>query len=106
MPAEQGGGRGLLRALRGDDGGYGESLDIYTATKSANSNSHDPESYQRYRKRFAAGAGTYPLVGTPAHIAAEMVRMSEAGFAGNDDLVRQLSPMSCRISLEECFASC
>ncbi len=59
-----------------------ESLDIYTAAKSANSSSHDPETYQRHRKRFAAGAGTYPLVGTPADIAGEMVRMCEAGFAG------------------------
>ncbi len=59
-----------------------ESLDIYTASKSANSMSHDPEAYQQYRKRFAAGAGTYPLVGTPEHIAREMVRMSEAGFTG------------------------
>ena len=58
------------------------SLDIYTAAKSTNSNSHDPLAYTRHRKRFAAGAGTYPLVGTPAHIAEEMVRMSEAGFAG------------------------
>ena len=58
------------------------SVDIYTASKSANSNSHDPAAYLQYRKRFAAGAGTYPLVGTPQHIAAEMVRISEAGFAG------------------------
>ena len=58
------------------------SVDIYTATKSANSNSHDPAAYLQYRKRFAAGAGTYPLVGTPQHIAAEMIRISEAGFAG------------------------
>ncbi len=58
------------------------SLDIYTASKSANSNSHDPVAYQRHRKRFAGGAVTYPLVGTPEHIADEMVRMSEAGFAG------------------------
>ncbi len=58
------------------------SLDIYTAAKAAHSNSHDPVAYQLYRKRFAAGAGTYPLVGTPRHIAAEMVRISEAGFAG------------------------
>ena len=58
------------------------SVDIYTATKSANSNSHDPEAYRRYRKRFAAGAGTYPLVGTPRHIADEMIRISQAGFAG------------------------
>ena len=58
------------------------SLDIYTATKSANSNSHDPAAYQRHRTRFAAGAGTYPLVGTPRHIADEMIRIAEAGFAG------------------------
>ena len=58
------------------------SLDIYTATKSANANSHDPAAYQRHRKRFAAGAGTYPLVGTPQHIADEMIRIAAAGFAG------------------------
>ncbi len=58
------------------------SLGIYTATKAANSNSHDPAAYQRYRKRFAAGAGTYPLVGTPRFVAEEMVRIAEAGFAG------------------------
>eukprot|EP01037_Dinobryon_pediforme_P005948 gene5948-6019_t len=59
-----------------------ESLDIYTAAKSANSNSHDPEAYSKHRKRFAGGAGTYPLVGTPQHIAEEMIRISKAGFAG------------------------
>jgi alkanesulfonate monooxygenase SsuD/methylene tetrahydromethanopterin reductase-like flavin-dependent oxidoreductase (luciferase family) len=59
-----------------------ESVDIYTAAKSANSNSHDPASYLQHRKRFAAGAGTYPLVGTPQHIASEMIRISEAGFVG------------------------
>ena len=58
------------------------SLDIYTAAKAANSNSHDPAAYQQYRTRFAAGAGTYPLVGTPRSIADEMIRMAEAGFAG------------------------
>lgn len=58
------------------------SLDFYTRAKQQNSSSHDPDAYRLHRKRFAAGAGTYPLVGTPHHIAAEMVRMSEAGFAG------------------------
>jgi dimethylsulfone monooxygenase len=58
------------------------SVDFYMAAKEKNSSSHDPETYRLHRKRFAAGAGTYPLVGTPEHIAAEMVRMSEAGFAG------------------------
>lgn len=58
------------------------SLDIYTATKSANSNSHDPAAYQRHRTRFAAGAGTYPLVGTPRHIADELIAIAAAGFDG------------------------
>ena len=58
------------------------SLDIYTTAKSTHSNSHDPAAYRQHRKRFAAGAGTYPLVGTPRHIADEMIRIAEAGFAG------------------------
>ncbi len=58
------------------------SLDIYTAAKAANSNSHDPAAYHQYRTRFAAGAGTYPLVGTPRFIADEMIRMADAGFVG------------------------
>jgi alkanesulfonate monooxygenase SsuD/methylene tetrahydromethanopterin reductase-like flavin-dependent oxidoreductase (luciferase family) len=58
------------------------SVDHYMKAKETFSGSHDAEAYRLHRKRFAGGAGTYPLVGTPAHIAAEMVRMSEAGFAG------------------------
>ncbi len=59
-----------------------ESLDFYMGQKEKHSSSHDPAAYRLHRKRFAGGAGTYPLVGTPRHIADEMVRMSEAGFAG------------------------
>lgn len=58
------------------------SLDHYMGAKAAHSGSHDPEAYRLHRKRFAGGAGTYPLVGTPADIAAGMVAMAEAGFAG------------------------
>ena len=58
------------------------SVDHYMGAKQANSGSHDEEAYRLHRKRFAAGAGTYPLVGTPRHIADEMIRMHEAGFAG------------------------
>jgi alkanesulfonate monooxygenase SsuD/methylene tetrahydromethanopterin reductase-like flavin-dependent oxidoreductase (luciferase family) len=58
------------------------SVDLYMAQKAKHASSHDPLAYLLHRKRFAAGAGTYPLVGTPTHIAAEMLRMSEAGFAG------------------------
>jgi alkanesulfonate monooxygenase SsuD/methylene tetrahydromethanopterin reductase-like flavin-dependent oxidoreductase (luciferase family) len=58
------------------------SVDDYMRAKENFSGSHEPEAYRRHRKRFVGGAGTYPLVGTPRHIADEMVRMSEAGFAG------------------------
>jgi dimethylsulfone monooxygenase len=58
------------------------SVDHYMGAKEKFSGSHAPEAYRLHRKRFAGGAGTYPLVGTPEHIAQEMVRMAEAGFAG------------------------
>ncbi|MBV9431493.1 MAG: LLM class flavin-dependent oxidoreductase, partial [Hyphomicrobiales bacterium] len=58
------------------------SVDFYTGQKEKFSGSHEAEAYRLHRKRFAAGAGTYPLIGTPNHIAEEMVRMHQAGFAG------------------------
>ena len=58
------------------------SVDRYMKAKQSFSGSHDEAAYRLHRTRFAAGAGTYPLVGTPAHIAGEMVRMADAGFAG------------------------
>ncbi len=58
------------------------SVDFYTGQKQKFSGSHEEEAYRLHRKRFAAGAGTYPLVGTPAHIAGELIKISEAGFAG------------------------
>ena len=58
------------------------SVDRYMKAKQTFSGSHDADSYRLHRKRFAAGAGTYPLVGTPRHIAEEMIRMAAAGFAG------------------------
>jgi len=41
-----------------------------------------PEHYQQFRERFAAGHGTYPIVGDPDYVAAELARIAEAGFAG------------------------
>jgi alkanesulfonate monooxygenase SsuD/methylene tetrahydromethanopterin reductase-like flavin-dependent oxidoreductase (luciferase family) len=58
------------------------SVDRHMAAKQSFSGSHDADAYRLHRKRFAGGAGTYPLVGTPAHIAGEMLRMAAAGFAG------------------------
>jgi alkanesulfonate monooxygenase SsuD/methylene tetrahydromethanopterin reductase-like flavin-dependent oxidoreductase (luciferase family) len=58
------------------------SAEHYMGAKQKFSGSHDEEAYRLHRKRFVGGAGTYPLVGTPRHIADEMARMAEAGFAG------------------------
>ncbi|SDR61227.1 Flavin-dependent oxidoreductase, luciferase family (includes alkanesulfonate monooxygenase SsuD and methylene tetrahydromethanopterin reductase) [Rhizobiales bacterium GAS113] len=58
------------------------SVDHYMGQKEKFSGSHEADAYRLHRKRFAAGAGTYPLIGTPRHIAEEMVRMHQAGFAG------------------------
>jgi alkanesulfonate monooxygenase SsuD/methylene tetrahydromethanopterin reductase-like flavin-dependent oxidoreductase (luciferase family) len=60
----------------------GASVDHYMGAKEKFSGSHDAEAYRLHRKRFAGGAGTYPLIGTPAHIAEEIQRIAEAGFAG------------------------
>jgi len=56
--------------------------DHYMANKRKFSGSHDPEAYRLHRKRFVGGAGTYPLIGTPARIAEELAAISDAGFAG------------------------
>jgi alkanesulfonate monooxygenase SsuD/methylene tetrahydromethanopterin reductase-like flavin-dependent oxidoreductase (luciferase family) len=58
------------------------SIDHYMSQKEKFSGSHDPEAYRKHRKRFAGGAGSYPLVGTPEHIASEMVKMHKVGYAG------------------------
>ncbi len=58
------------------------SVDHYMGAKEKFSGSHDADAYRLHRKRFAGGGGTFPLVGTPAHIAAQMVQIAEAGFAG------------------------
>ena len=52
------------------------------AGKKEFSRSHDVTAYDRYRKRFAGGAGSYPLVGTPEKIVGEMAAISAKGYAG------------------------
>lgn len=41
-----------------------------------------PELLQIYRRRFAGGHGTYPIVGDPDFVANEFKRIADAGFAG------------------------
>jgi alkanesulfonate monooxygenase SsuD/methylene tetrahydromethanopterin reductase-like flavin-dependent oxidoreductase (luciferase family) len=59
------------------------AVDYMMRQKKAFSRSHDEEAYRKYRQRFAAGTGTYPLVGTPEHIAQELIRMQQTGFKGS-----------------------
>ena len=58
------------------------ALDYHMKQKKGFSNSHEDRAFIEYRQRFAAGTGSYPLVGTPAQIVDELVRMHESGFAG------------------------
>jgi alkanesulfonate monooxygenase SsuD/methylene tetrahydromethanopterin reductase-like flavin-dependent oxidoreductase (luciferase family) len=46
------------------------------------SNSHGSEAYARYRQRFAGGAGSYPLIGTPERIVDEMRAIARQGYCG------------------------
>ena len=58
------------------------AVDAHMAGKKEFSNSHDKGSYDLYRQRFAGGAGSFPLVGTPEKIVEDMVRISAEGYAG------------------------
>ena len=59
-----------------------DAVDAHMAGKKEFSQSHDPQAYERYRQRFAGGAGTYPLVGSPESIAAEMAAIADQGYQG------------------------
>ncbi|WMS41463.1 LLM class flavin-dependent oxidoreductase [Acuticoccus sp. MNP-M23] len=54
----------------------------HMAGKKQFSKSHDEDAYTRYAQRFAGGAGTYPLVGTPDMIAADIARIAAEGYRG------------------------
>ena len=59
-----------------------EAVDAHMAGKKEFSHSHDSEAYSRYRQRFAGGAGSFPLVGTPERIVEQIAAISVQGFAG------------------------
>lgn len=58
------------------------AVDYHMAQKRKFAGSHDEATFRLHAKRFAGGAGTYPLVGTPRKIVDEMVAMQRAGFGG------------------------
>lgn len=58
------------------------AVDEHMRKKKEFANSHDARAFELYRQRFAGGAGTYPLVGTPERIVEDMVRIADQGYAG------------------------
>jgi alkanesulfonate monooxygenase SsuD/methylene tetrahydromethanopterin reductase-like flavin-dependent oxidoreductase (luciferase family) len=58
------------------------AVDYHMASKKEFANSHDKSAFDLYRQRFAGGAGTYPLVGTPEKIVEEMIKIANEGYAG------------------------
>jgi dimethylsulfone monooxygenase len=58
------------------------AVDAHMAGKKEFSRSHDAHAFDRYRQRFAGGAGSYPLVGTPERIVEDFARIAAQGYAG------------------------
>jgi alkanesulfonate monooxygenase SsuD/methylene tetrahydromethanopterin reductase-like flavin-dependent oxidoreductase (luciferase family) len=58
------------------------AVEAHIASKREYSASHDKQAYDLYRQRFAGGAGSYPLVGTPERIAEDIIRINRQGYAG------------------------
>jgi alkanesulfonate monooxygenase SsuD/methylene tetrahydromethanopterin reductase-like flavin-dependent oxidoreductase (luciferase family) len=59
-----------------------EAADHLMALAGVHAKFFPPEHYQQARERFAGGHGMYPIVGDPDHVAGELERIAEAGFAG------------------------
>ena len=58
------------------------AVDEHVSGKQSQSNSHDLETYQRHRKRFAGGAGSFPIVGSPTLVAETLAQICAQGYAG------------------------
>ncbi|MEM7276670.1 MAG: LLM class flavin-dependent oxidoreductase [Pseudomonadota bacterium] len=59
-----------------------DAVDNLMRLQGMHAQSFPKEALEMLRGRFAAGHGTLPLVGDPDTVAAELGRISEAGFAG------------------------
>jgi dimethylsulfone monooxygenase len=59
-----------------------KAVDTLMSELGINSQSLPPEHYLRYRERFAAGYGNYPLIGTPDDIVEQLERAHSLGFIG------------------------
>ena len=59
-----------------------EAVDTLMRELGINSQSLPPENYIRYRERFAAGYGNYPLIGSPDDVAEQLVQAQSLGLGG------------------------
>ena len=58
------------------------AVDEHMRGKQAHSGSHDAEAYRLHRKRFAGGAGSFPLIGSPRRIAEDLTAICAQGYEG------------------------
>ncbi|MFN6979583.1 MAG: LLM class flavin-dependent oxidoreductase, partial [Gemmobacter sp.] len=58
------------------------AVDDHMAKKKEFAGSHDARAFDLYRQRFAGGAGSFPLVGSPETIARDIGRIAAEGYAG------------------------
>ena len=59
-----------------------EAVDEHMRSKKEFAHSHDERAFREYRQRFAGGAGSYPLVGTPERIVDDISRIAAEGYEG------------------------
>ncbi len=59
-----------------------EAVDYLMKLQGMHAQSFTPEALAKFRNRFAAGHGGFPLVGTPDHIADQLEKLSGAGISG------------------------
>ncbi len=59
-----------------------DAVDNLMRLQGMHAQSFPKEALEMLRGRFAAGHGTFPLVGDPDHVAKELARVADAGFAG------------------------
>jgi FMNH2-dependent dimethyl sulfone monooxygenase len=59
-----------------------DAVDHLTRLQGLHTKGRPPELQQKFRERFAGGHGSFPIVGSPDHVAEELGRIAAAGFAG------------------------
>ena len=59
-----------------------EAVDKLMELQGLHAQTYPPDVFATYRTRFAGGHGSYPIVGDPDDVAAELAKIADAGFAG------------------------